>query len=199
MLKEQITQYLKEHTGRSPHRYIKCRDPDLWSLILNATSFLPENAYPQQRCWHILNSIFHVPLCPIDQIPLKWFDNRYLKYSSQSAKARCPQFNKKRTEVARSRRGVVISEREQYRKDVWSHTKKNWRIHKHKIPFSCRRGREWHLDHKLSIEYGYTNKVDAAIIGHWCNFEILKASENYTKHSKSSITLEQLMLAINQL
>ena len=35
-------------------------------------------------------------MCPIDNIPVKWFDNRYLTYASLSAKARCSKVTEKR-------------------------------------------------------------------------------------------------------
>lgn len=195
MLKERIEKYLEENTDRHNTKWLCARDAKLWNDIISVTVFL-EDPYPKQRIWHILNDIWEIPKCPVDNIDLKWFDNRYLKYSSQSAKARCPEFNKHRTDVARARRGVIVSERQEYRNAVWKHTKLNWRLYKHKIQNYSWRSRDFHLDHKLSIEYGYINKVDPKLIGHWCNFQILKASENYKKHMKSSITLDALLEAI---
>lgn len=199
MLKSKIENFMtKFPTKRSTPRYIEKLDPTLWDEILEATSFLKGHVYPKQRVWHIMNDTYEVPLCPVDNIPVRWFDNRYLQYSSLSAKSRCPNNAAKRTSTMRTNRGVNMSEREKYRNDVWSETKKSWRQHKDKIPNVIRRGREWHLDHKLSIEYGYLNNVDPKIIGHWRNFEIIKASENYAKHNRSSISLDELLAAISQ-
>lgn len=51
----------------------------------------------------------------------------------------------------------------------------------------------YHLDHKLSVKFGFDNKIDAEIIAHACNLEILKIDINQSKHDKSSITLIKLL------
>ena len=49
------------------------------------------------------------------------------------------------------------------------------------------------LDHRLSIHYGLTNKIEPHILGHLCNCEFLSYSDNLLKSSNSSITYEQLL------
>lgn len=72
--------------NKSATRYLFKTHPELWQQILEKTSFLPETAKPKQRIWHILNDVYEIPLCPIENTPVKWHDNRYLITSSRTAK-----------------------------------------------------------------------------------------------------------------
>jgi hypothetical protein len=72
--------------NKSATRYLYKTHPELWERIIKITGFLPESAKPKQRFWHILNDVWSIPLCPITQIPVKWWENRYLITSSRSAK-----------------------------------------------------------------------------------------------------------------
>lgn len=47
-------------------------------------------------------------------------------------------------------------------------------------------------DHMLSVKYGYENNIDPVLIGHPANCRLMKHSENISKNSKSSITLDEL-------
>lgn len=55
----------------------------------------------------------------------------------------------------------------------------------------------YHIDHKVSLWFGFTNNIDAGIIGHLCNLEMKPWLENNKKWSKSDITVKQLQEAIN--
>lgn len=55
------------------------------------------------------------------------------------------------------------------------------------------RSKEWHLDHKFSVFSGFVNKVSPEIISHVCNLEMIPASENCSKQSKCSLTLNELI------
>lgn len=48
-------------------------------------------------------------------------------------------------------------------------------------------------DHKLSVDYGYKNNIPPSIIAHPANCELVLHKHNQNKHSKSSITHEQLL------
>ena len=72
--------------NKSATRYLYKTHPDLWKQIVGKTSFLPDYALPKQRIWHILNEVWDIPLCPIEHIPVKWWENRYLITSSRTAK-----------------------------------------------------------------------------------------------------------------
>lgn len=53
-------------------------------------------------------------------------------------------------------------------------------------------------DHMLSIYEGWVNKIDPKIISHPANCHIMFGSVNFSKNIKSSITLEDLLLRIEQ-
>lgn len=72
--------------NKSATRYLYKTHPDLWTEIVVATSFLPENAVPKQRVWHILNDVWSIPKCPITNSDVKWFENRYLATANRTAK-----------------------------------------------------------------------------------------------------------------
>lgn len=68
-------------------------------------------------------------------------------------------------------------------------------------PCPGRRGRnknDWQLDHKFSVIEGYRQSIPPAIIGHHKNLEWILADVNNHKKDKCSITLEELMKAINE-
>ena len=67
--------------NKSATKMLKKTHPELWAYILNDTAFLPATAKPKQRIWHILNDTYEIPLCPVKNIPVKWHENRYFKYS----------------------------------------------------------------------------------------------------------------------
>lgn len=75
-----LSNYEKGFMDRGAARYMYLRDPELFERILNATNFLPNNAKPKQRVWHVINECFDIVLCPVTNKPVKWVDNNYLKY-----------------------------------------------------------------------------------------------------------------------
>lgn len=72
--------------NKSATRYLNRTHPNLWQQIVSATSFLPDNALPKQRVWHIQNNIYSIPLCPVEGTELKWNENRYLGTANRRAK-----------------------------------------------------------------------------------------------------------------
>lgn len=72
--------------NKSATRYLYRSHPDLWEQILELTKFLPGNAKPKQRIWHIINNVNEIPKCPIANVELKWWENRYLTTSSRGAR-----------------------------------------------------------------------------------------------------------------
>lgn len=53
-------------------------------------------------------------------------------------------------------------------------------------------------DHRLSVKEGFLNSIDPKLISHPANCELKKHRENQSKHSKSSITLSQLINEIEK-
>jgi hypothetical protein len=72
--------------NKSATRYLYKTHPEIWKQILEKTSFLPSTALAKQRVWHVVNDVYEIPLCPIENIPVKWWENRYLTTSSRTAK-----------------------------------------------------------------------------------------------------------------
>lgn len=54
-----------------------------------------------------------------------------------------------------------------------------------------------HRDHMISKKYGWDNNVDYNIISHPANCQILLSLDNQIKSTKSSITLDELIIKIH--
>jgi hypothetical protein len=107
-MKQKLIEYLEnspESYNKNATRYLYKKEPELWKWILEQTMFLPGDALPKQRIWHIINEVYEIPKCPTDNIPVKWHENRYLTYSSRSAKARCLDHAKRRQESYKEKTG----------------------------------------------------------------------------------------------
>lgn len=77
----------------------------------------------------------------------------------------------------------MMPEREKYYKAVWRVTK---RQPLHMLENFEHRGRTtYHLDHKMSIIYGFLNNIPADIIGHIDNLQMLPYKENLKKGGKN--------------
>jgi hypothetical protein len=72
--------------NKSATRYLYKTHPDLWEQIIEKTNFLPADAMPKQRVWHILNDVWAIPKCPIENIDLRWNEKAYLETSSKAAR-----------------------------------------------------------------------------------------------------------------
>lgn len=72
--------------NKSATKMLRKTHPELWNKILEATSFLPSDAKPKQRVWHILNDRYSIEVCPVTGEPLKWNEKAYRKFSSIEVK-----------------------------------------------------------------------------------------------------------------
>ncbi len=72
--------------NKSATRYLYKAHPDLWEDVKLATSFLPADAKPKQRIWHILNDKYDIEVCPITGEALRWVEKDYRRFSSIEAK-----------------------------------------------------------------------------------------------------------------
>jgi len=123
---------------------------------------------------------------------------------SEKANQRDPECYTNATET-KIIRGIAIpkeqkSEWELYREQVLNHTFKSWQHHQDKInPLGLERGSKYELDHKFSITEGFKQGVDAAIIGHFANLELIPKSVNRSKRIRCSVTLEELLQLQNVL
>lgn len=92
---------------------------------------------------------------------------------------------------------LKISEKE-YRRLVDRISNWMYRTHIDKIDPDKLRSPEWHLDHKVSIMYGFKNGISPHIIGDINNLEILPAADNIAKSYRSSIHLNELLEMYNE-
>ena len=72
--------------NKSVTRYLCKTNPELWCQIVEVTSFLPEDAKPKQRVWHIINDRYSIEICPVTKEPLRWNEKDYRRFSSVEAK-----------------------------------------------------------------------------------------------------------------
>lgn len=90
----------------------------------------------------------------------------------------------------------LIEDFAKYRAEVWGVTRCQ---DLHLLENIDRRGpADHHLDHKFSIAEGFKQNIDPYIIGHLMNLEMLPHLDNISKHAKCSITLEELISAIQE-
>lgn len=132
-MKEILFSVIQNDTSynKSATRYLYKSHPELWKNIVDKTTFLPDDAPPKQRVWHILNNIFKIPVCPITGDELKWWEKKYLTTSGRSAKmvyqhqrgdfknGHLPEINLKRksSNIARVKAGRKYRSKESYTKD----------------------------------------------------------------------------------
>lgn len=53
-------------------------------------------------------------------------------------------------------------------------------------------------DHIVSVKYGFENNIDSKIISHPANCQLLRHNDNVSKYSKCDLSLEELLLKIEQ-
>lgn len=106
LLEEYISTLKNGYKDTHGIRWMSSRNPKLWKQIVEETSFLDDTAKPKQRCWHILNNIWEHPRCPVTNEKVKWWENRYLTYSSTKAQMSDPINQKLRQETMMKRYGV---------------------------------------------------------------------------------------------
>lgn len=126
--------------NKSATRYLYKSHPELWEQIKVKTSFLPNDAMPKQRVWHILNDVFDIPKCPITGEEVKWWENRYLTTSNRSAKmlyqhekgdfknGHLPEINEKRkiSNIKRAQTGRKYRSKETYTEEQTLKQKKTF-------------------------------------------------------------------------
>jgi len=102
-------------------------------------------------------------------------------------------FKEKMYESGKWTRPEDKDEFELYRENVRKLTNENYQKHFYDIPNAKKRSRDWHLDHKVSISYGFNNNVPIEVIAHHKNLEVIHHSLNESKFTKNSISLKELL------
>ena len=149
----------------------------------------------------------------------EWRESIFLSSLGTTSPALCPDITKKQIQTTLDRygtrcyfssetwkkiaieRGLIIDPSmkdgyELYHFRCWQWT--NQTLNKHVIENIHKRSRKFHLDHKVSIKYGYENGILPAIIGSLHNLEIVPASVNCSKKSSCSINIDELVDAYYQ-
>lgn len=83
--------------------------------------------------------------------------------------------------------------RKQYYKLVWRITEYMYRIHQSIIDPDKSRSKNMHIDHMVSIRYGFSNNISPVIIGDITNLRMLLRSENSRKSYRNSISINELL------
>lgn len=79
---------------------------------------------------------------------------------------------------------------ENYKRMVWNETKKhNLNLLEN---YNLRGRTRYHLDHQYSIWQGFLDGVSPEIVGHFCNLKMIDYKENLSKHTKCTLSLEEL-------
>lgn len=55
----------------------------------------------------------------------------------------------------------------------------------------------WHIDHRISVFYGFKHKISPFVISHKSNLQMLPWKENISKHSDCDLKLDDLLNTIN--
>jgi hypothetical protein len=98
-----------------------------------------------------------------------------------------------------------LSEYQLYTYNVWSITNEQIRNYGHLIDSVLLKENKninewkekWSIDHKFSIKEGWNKKISPEIMGSITNLEIISFSDNSSKQSNCSITLEKLIKNYN--
>jgi len=91
-----------------------------------------------------------------------------------------------------------LNEFEKYTRLVYIETNNTIKIFDYMIDNLHLRGKDYHLDHKLSIRDGFINNIDPVYVGHYYNLEIIPSIKNLQKSSSSSITPYELLEQVKQ-
>lgn len=100
-----LSGYEKGYDDSHAIRYLEKREPELWSAIVEATSYL-ESPMAKQRCWHILNETTDIPVCPYSGDPVDWQGSRYRAFNGKGSNNRDPVEQNRRKKLFMARYGV---------------------------------------------------------------------------------------------
>ncbi len=109
-------------------------------------------------------------------------------------------YKKRMIELGYWRNEEDIPKYEKYVSTVRTLTESSYKDYFYEIPNAKQRSRDNHLDHKISIHFGFKHNIDPKIIAHYCNLEVIPRTLNESKFTKNSITpleLRELIISSN--
>lgn len=88
--------------------------------------------------------------------------------------------------------------RKQYYKLVWRITEYMYRTHQSTLDPDKTRSKKMHLDHMVSLFYGYQNNLSPKIIGDITNLRMIPNTQNTGKSFRNAITIDELFTRYNE-
>lgn len=190
LLEEYLSNYDRGYNHRNALRWLNKREPELWENIVDATSFLDDNAKPKQRCWHVLNDTWEHPRCPTTNEKVRWYENRYLTYISTRAQNLDPENQKMRQKTMMKRYGVkhALQSKEIKRKIADTYMKKYGVTNpsqipeiKDKIKDTLINSGHWRSDEDKDSQELYNQQVDNHSAQSWRDHHNEINPNNYTR------------------
>lgn len=105
-LEKYLSNYERGYYNTGAIRWLHKNDPILWDMIVSETSFLPEDAKPKQRCWHILNDTYEILYEPDTGKPRRWQGSHYYVFSGQGSHMKNKDVVQKKKNKFRNTYGV---------------------------------------------------------------------------------------------
>jgi len=146
----------------------------------------------RQKKWQeTLNSKPQEEIDRINKLKSSSLENFQRKYGKEEGLKR---WIKKNERISKGNRKVDIDSIEPYQRYITEVRKISERnISEYGLDDIEKRSREFHLDHRVSICYGFNHNISPEIIGSIHNLEIISASENCSKCVNNSIDPKELM------
>jgi len=118
------------------------------------------------------------------------------KYGEEDGLKRWIRKNEKKSKSSRKIDIELIEPYQQYIIEVRRLSERNILIHG--LQDVDKRSRDFHLDHKVSMCYGFNNDISPDIIGSIHNLEIIPSSDNCSKKDENSINPQELIRKCNE-
>lgn len=119
-------------------------------------------------------------------IKLEYIDKAHLKVFIEAFYRSEP---KTRSKVISGIVNKIGFKKAPYKMDVWTETNK----HLQDVVNISKRGKDFHLDHIVPIQYGYRNNISPELIGGKENLQILTRDENFKKGLKITDKAKELL------
>lgn len=149
----------------------------------------------KEKCLNILEKSLNI----LEKSLNKWWKNATEEEKNDLYKRRGIEISKANREKFgnNSELNHIENEFKCYAYQVRSLSNKNYNKYKKLInPENLIRGTrecDYHLDHKISVLYGFINKIPIDIISSFYNLELILSRDNLRKHTQCTLSLEELI------